>query len=110
MLHVLVYQRIVKSYAIVFYNIFFLHSWQVCHNRRKKFISISESNALSIQKRGRPFVSFLILLRKHLATISKALVMALKQKLLLLLRNGDATRGFACLLFLHIHLPCILTS
>lgn len=70
----------------------YLHSWEVPRQEMwKRFTLISESRGSSIQRRGRHSASSLTRQRKLLATILKVLAMAPRLKLLLLVRNGDAT-------------------
>lgn len=61
---------------------------------QKRFISISGSSVSYTHRRRRLFVSFLILPRKHLGIILRALGMALRPKLLLLQKNGDGICKF----------------
>lgn len=78
-----------------------IYSWQVHHPQwiRKKFILILESSSSSIQRRKRPFASFLTLLRKHFHTTWNVLAMAQKPKLLLPQKNGDEMCTVTCLTF-----------
>lgn len=82
-----------------------LNSQQVLHHQWiwKRYTLNSESNASSIQGKRRPFASLLTLPRKPLDAISKALAMALKLKLLLLLKNGDEMRGLPLTFSLMLH-------